>query len=294
MAQIIDEGSKALDDILIVGGLVVGGILVWKFWPVVKASADATEKLGETAGGIIDSATDVTTAIFSGDWDGAVEGFEEAPIIGGASKALRQALGVKTIAEREAEGAEIKKEIRMTCKADDSYTDNRSAPVDAYPILHTYNDWRPEENQKAFNDAIKKRVGTASQIWELRNNHLIHGVRNGQGGITSMIGDAQMPHAGVWFRTIIASTAEKEQCEIQGCLSAPIGIAYILYQVMGDEYKYSSHNQQQIQILNEFGIHAEYFAGQGLSGLEQSFVNQLQLTYDVDNYGLCIFKSKQS
>jgi hypothetical protein len=303
MTEIIDESTKVIDDVLIVGGLAVGAYLIYTFYPELslfwktgEKTAEETQKLVETLDpvGAVQTTGDVASALFSGDTEGTLEGLEDASGIlapvGKATTALANALGVKTQRDYDKKAMEIRSRIKEECKS----SDFNVAPVDAYPVLHEYNDWRPEENQKAWLTAMQQGVGTADQIFSLRNNHLLNGVRGGKGGPLVMALDWNSSR--LEFTTVVASTIDdKAMCTVEGADTvAQLGLVYIL--ASRDENWNNYENWPwHVDVLNAVGIHARYFdTVGGVAGymvrLELDLLWQFGLTYDLGPNNRCIFR----
>jgi hypothetical protein len=281
--QSIEKAEDKVIDFALVGALVGGGFLLWKFLPELTETADLVDKIGDKAGKVVDEAGDIASQsldvisdAFSGDTGKATQELYKVPVVGKIAVGVDKFFG------------------SYRPPPDPSYeTLVREDPTTYIPRLgelDKFNDWRPEEIQKVADKWIRNgNLGNLFQIISAHHNHLAVGVLNGQGSIARI----QMKDwktdgitVGNAFRI---GTITKDQILVNmseyGYTDFTIGFAWYLEQALGENWKMWSNREQMVNILNRVNFWSGYTIASSLGGQPDSItMGELHLleTYKID------------
>jgi hypothetical protein len=263
MANIIDEGTKAIDDLLIVGVLVGGGVLAWKFWPELSTAADLTKKITDTTEELIGGTSNVLEDALSGDYYGATQELYQIPLIG------KIAIGVDKLT-----GTYVDPPEPDYCG--DIVKGDMKTYIPRMSELSKFNDWRPDQIQATIDSWIRKgTAGNLRQILQGHMNHLSYGVQGGKGSIvrldigSAIEGEPVGHEIGIGFKLALV-TKDNALCysteyKVQHFL---VGFAYYLQRALGNNWSFFSpeNRQKMVTVLNDVKFKGNYSVASGTSG----------------------------
>jgi hypothetical protein len=284
MASLLGNDTVQL---VIVGGI---GFLVYEFWDDIKDIFKLGDEVGKTVEKVVgeldptkavDDAGNLLDDLFSGDTSKTVDDFENLSgvlkPISGLTKGLEKALDIRQPSYKLEPWKDTGEDCNPVNLAD-------------YYKLSEYNDWRPDNCQEVIQNSIKMGLGSLGYIFDRHQNHLVKGVRNGQGGPAQMRYHVN-PQLKSSSLSVVYRDGQKQDCPIQDYASKEegvryysIGIAYILSNWAMNNLDDPSGNWTKIEktdlvdILNNENFSSNYLTGNfTFYKYEKAFIDQLGL-----------------